>query len=421
MIYYSGHGITANNGSLLMCARNTRTDRRLTTAVSAETITRMIDHSAAAITIIILDCCYAGAFKTGDVAAELGGRGRYVLAATRSHDRAPDAEHGTGYSRFTAHLLQGLQGAAAQPDAEFVTVSDLYHYLRRRMAEDGPFIPQRRFDGDSDPVLARIGPERHHDTAVPGAVAGTGSQPASATPEGAPRPQRRRRRAIVTSAAVAATALALTALVAAGLPGRWHADGPAGTGGPTDTPTPVASAGTDPPNSVAPSPPMAGPASTRPPSGRQGAPVVPTTPATLTPSSKAKKSPAQSGTISSLRAGAKVRNCEYFSGTSHLAAGQSLILVIYTNSDPQKYAQQVINWDKPQTLNSWRGIQWFGSASPGDRYSVELMAVDLETSRAVKDADADVAANNLVPRATPLAIIEVEKTDGDPDNSCPWQ
>ncbi|GGL21075.1 caspase family protein [Mangrovihabitans endophyticus] len=190
LIYYSGHGITANNGSLLLCARNTRTDRRLTTTVSAETIRRMIDQSAAAVTIIILDCCYAGAFKTGDVAAELGGRGRYVLAATRSGDRAADAENGTGYSRFTGHLLRGLQGAAAQPDAACVTVSDLYHYLRKRMAEDGPFIPQRRFDGDGDPILARIGPEAHHDLAVPAAT-GTRSQPATAVSEGPPRPQRR--------------------------------------------------------------------------------------------------------------------------------------------------------------------------------------------------------------------------------------
>ncbi|WP_433303367.1 caspase family protein [Actinoplanes sp. CA-030573] len=88
LIYYSGHGITADNGSLLLCARNSRTDRRLATTLGAETISRMIDQSAAAATIIILDCCHAGAFKTADVAAELAGRGRYVLAATRSHDPA---------------------------------------------------------------------------------------------------------------------------------------------------------------------------------------------------------------------------------------------------------------------------------------------------------------------------------------------
>jgi hypothetical protein len=417
LIYYSGHGITANNGSLLLCARNTRTDRRLTTTVSAETITRMTDQSAAAVTIIILDCCYAGAFKTGDVAAELGGRGRYVLAATRSGDRASDAEHGTGYSRFTAHLLRGLQGAAAQPDAECVTVSDLYHYLRSRMAEDGPFIPQRRFDGDGDPVLARIAPQPHHEIATP-AAAGTRSQPTTALSEDPPRPQRRRRAAIVTTAAIASAG---AALAVAGLPGRWQANGPAATGGQAGTPTPVASAGTTPPSSLAPSLPPAGPASTRPTSGRQRPPVASTTLAAPGLSTKATRSPSVSGTITSLRAGAPARDCEYFSGTSHLAAGQSLILVIYTDKDAQKFAQQVIDWDKPETLSTWRGIQYFKSAPPGQKYTVELMAVDLEASRAVKDADAAAAANALAPHATPLAVSNVEKTDGDPANECPWQ
>jgi hypothetical protein len=422
LIYYSGHGITAHNGSLLLCARNTRTDRRLATTVSAETITQMIDQCAAAITIIILDCCYAGAFKAGDVAAEFGGRGRYVLAATRPHDRALDAEYGTGYSRFTAYLLKGLQGAAAQPDAEYVTVSDLYQYVQRRMAEEGPFIPQRRFDGDGDPILAHLGPEAHHD-AVRAVSSGPRPQPPTITPEGAPpppppRPRRRRGLVIATAAALA---LAGAALAVADPPGRWLADGSDGTRGQTTMPAPIADGGTGSASSLASSPPT-GPASTRPKSGSQGPPIVSTTPAALTVSNQPKGNPPQSGVISSLRSGAKVRNCEYFSGTSHLAAGQSLILVMYTDKDPQKYAQQVINWDKPETLSSWRGIQWFdGNAPPGQKYSVELMAVDLEASRAVKDASADVAANQLVPRATSLAIIEVEKTDGDPNNTCPWQ
>jgi len=198
----------------------------------------------------------------------------------------------------------------------------------------------------------------------------------------------------------------------------WRASGQ--TVGQTDTPTPLAGAGTGPASSLAPSP-LTGPASTRPKSGSQEPLIASTTPATSTLSGEPKGSPPQSGIISSLRSGAKVRKCEYFSGTSHLAAGQSLILVIYTDKYSQKYAQQVINWDKPETLSSWRGIQWFESAPPGQKYWVELMAVDLEASRAVKDASADVEANELVPRATSLAIIEVEKTDGDSNNSCPWQ
>lgn len=218
LIYYSGHGITADNGSLLLCARNSRLDRRLTTTVSAETITRMTDQSAAAITIIILDCCYAGAFKNGDVATELAGRGRYVLAATRSRERARDAEHGTGFSRFTGHLLRGLQGAAGRPGASYVTVSDLYQYLCSGMAKDGPSVPQRRFDGDGDPALARTSPRAARDLDAPSVPEPVAKHLTASATEHAQRSQRRR----VT---VLAAVVLCVAVIAGAAAAAWAATG----------------------------------------------------------------------------------------------------------------------------------------------------------------------------------------------------
>jgi Caspase domain len=217
LIYYSGHGITADNGSLLLCARNSRTDRRLTTTVSAETITRMTDQSAAAITIIILDCCYAGAFKTGDVATELAGRGRYVLAATRSRDRARDADHGTGFSCFTGHLLRGLQGAAAQPGSSYVTVSDLYQYLCSSMAKDGPFVPQRRFDGDGDPALARTSTRTAQGDAP--SVFERREAHVPARTSGHPPQLRRRRLTVFTAAVLTVAGVAAVAAAARDMTG----------------------------------------------------------------------------------------------------------------------------------------------------------------------------------------------------------
>ena len=154
-VYYSGHGLTADDGSLLLCGRNARTDRKLASTVSAETIGRMMRACAAAAIVIVLDCCHAGAFKTGEFAADLAGKGRFVLASSRSRDRAPDAEHDTGLSRFTGHLLRGLRGEALALGSDHITLSDLYRYVHRKMVEEGPIIPQRRFDGDGDIALAR--------------------------------------------------------------------------------------------------------------------------------------------------------------------------------------------------------------------------------------------------------------------------
>ncbi|MGE5828499.1 MAG: caspase family protein [Micromonosporaceae bacterium] len=155
-VYYSGHGLTADDGSLLLCGRNARTDRKLATTVSAETVNRMIRGCAAAAVVIVLDCCHAGAFKSGDLAGELAGRGRFVLTASRARDRAPDADHATGLSRFTGHLLRGLRGGAASAGADTITLSDLYRYVHRQMTSDGPVIPQQRFDGDGEVAIARL-------------------------------------------------------------------------------------------------------------------------------------------------------------------------------------------------------------------------------------------------------------------------
>ena len=419
VIYYSGHGITADNGSLLLCARNSRIDRKLTTTVSAETITRMTDQSAAAITIVVLDCCYAGAFKSGDVAAELAGRGRYVLAATRSRDRALDAEHSTGYSRFTAHLLRGLEGAAAQPGAQYVTISNLYQYLCRSMAADGPSVPQRRFDGDGDPALARIGPSARQGGTPPNAPEHARTQPTAVTARSASRPRRRRRRlTIVTAAAIATTALAVAALAITGLPGR-AVNGQARTDGKASAIPPAsASAGANNPTSI--TLPPTGPASAQP---TFAPPKRRTTSTATRPSNRSptiSPTTVSTASISSPGNGAKVKDCAYFSGTSHLAKGQSLILSMRSldNGDTQRYVEQVFKWDKPDELSSWRGAQYF-HGDPGQRYSVELMAVDLEKSRAAKAYDAAEAADALVPGATSLAVREVEREAGTVGNVCP--
>ena len=155
LVYYSGHGITSDDGHLLLCGRNSRTDRKLATTVSSETVNRMIQQCPAAAIVIMLDCCHAGAFKSGEFAAELSGKGRFVLAASRSRDRAPDAEHATGLSRFTGHVLRAMLGDAALPGADHITLSDVYRYVHRQMTSEGPVIPQRRFDGDGEVAIAR--------------------------------------------------------------------------------------------------------------------------------------------------------------------------------------------------------------------------------------------------------------------------
>ncbi|WP_369252387.1 caspase family protein [Geodermatophilus amargosae] len=156
LLYYSGHGLLSVRNTLMLAARDTRTDSLLATTVSATSIDSMIDASAATTTMIVLDCCYSGSFKGADLPKSLEGAGRYLLTSTRSGQLAQDADRRNGTSRFTTHLVEGLRSGAPDHDGDgFVDLDDLYGYVHRQLAAIGRQIPQRSFSGGGDVVVAR--------------------------------------------------------------------------------------------------------------------------------------------------------------------------------------------------------------------------------------------------------------------------
>ena len=168
LLYYSGHGLQDAHGQLYLCARNTRSDLVGATAVSSNWINEMIEDSAARVTIIVLDCCHSGAFKGGDSTQALSGRGRFVLASTRSAELAKDSDVRNGASLFTAALVDGLRRDAIDSDGDgMLSLDDLYGYVHRRLGSLGKHIPHKRFDGDGNPAIALRSVSSH-----PAAVSG---------------------------------------------------------------------------------------------------------------------------------------------------------------------------------------------------------------------------------------------------------
>ena len=67
LLYYSGHGVKSLEEELYLCAANTTLGVRLdATAVSASYVHKRIQESSATAKVLVLDCCYAGAFKSAD-------------------------------------------------------------------------------------------------------------------------------------------------------------------------------------------------------------------------------------------------------------------------------------------------------------------------------------------------------------------
>ena len=156
LVYFSGHGKLDQSGRLHLCMQDTESTDLLSTAVSSARINEFADASHARNVVIVLDCCYAGAFRGGDLGDAVAGPGRYVLTSCRGTQLANDATVENSTSFFTQHLVDGLIGAAADQDGDgYVTFSDLYAHVDRQLRAAGKQIPQRRVDGDGDVPLAK--------------------------------------------------------------------------------------------------------------------------------------------------------------------------------------------------------------------------------------------------------------------------
>lgn len=156
LLYFSGHGKLDLTGRLHLCMQDTESTDLLSTAVSSARINEFADASRARNVVIILDCCYAGAFRGGDFGDAVAGPGRYVLSSCRGTQLANDATVDNGTSYFTQHVVDGLLDAAVDHDGDgYVGFSDLYGYVDRRLRDAGKQIPQRRVDGDGDVRLAK--------------------------------------------------------------------------------------------------------------------------------------------------------------------------------------------------------------------------------------------------------------------------
>ena len=240
LVYFSGHGKLDKGSRLYLCMQDTDSTDLLSTAVSSVRINEFVDASRAHNVVIVLDCCHAGAFRGGEMGDAVAGPGRYVLTSCRGTQLANDATVDNETSLFTQHLVDGLVEAATDQDGDgYVTFSDLYAYVDRRLREADKQIPQRRVDGDGDLRMARRPQSAPAEVAPTGeavpvlevprpgqlkvppaggplpvgpAVAGDGTVDAAPT-TGGPQSTRTRRKVLV--AAAVALAIALVGVVIA--------------------------------------------------------------------------------------------------------------------------------------------------------------------------------------------------------------
>jgi len=150
VLYFSGHGIRDEIGSLYLAFKNTIRSRLRSTAIKSDYIKEAMDQSRSKRQVLILDCCNSGAFPQG-TKAELGGAmgmtkafqgyGRFVLTASDATQFAWEGDKVIGEtdnSLFTHFLVKGLEGEADSDGDGRITVDELYDYAYQQISSVTP-------------------------------------------------------------------------------------------------------------------------------------------------------------------------------------------------------------------------------------------------------------------------------------------
>lgn len=171
LVYLSCHGVLDRRNRLYFAAADTVKDHLSATGIPAAWLLEQLEECRARQQVVILDCCFSGAFANGskgdselDLERRLSGsgRGRAVLTASRAGEYSftGDALSGATVSGslFTAGLVEGLRTGAADTGGDgYITVDEAYDFVYHYVLSLGAAqTPQRWLSGGEGAiVLAR--------------------------------------------------------------------------------------------------------------------------------------------------------------------------------------------------------------------------------------------------------------------------
>lgn len=151
LLFFSGHGVKDDRGRLFFATCATRKTPKgelvKATAVPAAFVQDVMSNSRCKRQVVILDCCFSGAFAEGmtakddgtiDLQTQLGGEGRAVLTsstATQYSFEQPDSP----LSVYTRYIVEGIETGAADEDQDgIISIDELHEYARKKVQEAAP-------------------------------------------------------------------------------------------------------------------------------------------------------------------------------------------------------------------------------------------------------------------------------------------
>ncbi|MFI9384931.1 caspase domain-containing protein [Kutzneria sp. NPDC052558] len=172
LLHLSCHGLKGEAGDLYFTARDTRPQRLASSAISADFVQQCLRLSRSRSIVLLLDCCYGGAFAKGVRVRAAGdipvmdsfptGRGRAVITASSAMEFAFEGDeladaHEPTPSVFTSALVEGLRTGEADLDGDgLVALDELYDYVFDKVRERNPAqTPTKSIEMSGDLYLAR--------------------------------------------------------------------------------------------------------------------------------------------------------------------------------------------------------------------------------------------------------------------------
>ncbi|AHH99387.1 chaperonin GroEL [Kutzneria albida] len=170
LLYFSCHGVTTPQRRLYFATTNTVQDRPAGSAISRSFVNEQLEDCLAAGKLLLLDCCFSGAFVEGFKAARdevldnHENHGYVVLTASNAYEYAYEedtlAVESPQSSIFTDVLVQGLSTGDADLDGDgWIDSEELFKYVHDAVRVRRPDQSPRYFAYDAGPGLrvARAG------------------------------------------------------------------------------------------------------------------------------------------------------------------------------------------------------------------------------------------------------------------------
>ncbi|WP_293074181.1 GUN4 domain-containing protein, partial [Moorena sp. SIO4A5] len=172
LFYFSGHGIKDEKGYLYFATSDTRKQKGKfipPTALSSNDVRTEMENSFCKRQIVILDCCFSGAFTKGMIRkgdetvdlSQLSGRGRAILTSSNSIEDslAPEGSELSVYSRY---LVEGLKTGAGDLDGDGkISVDELHEYAQDKVLEVSPSMTPQfySFYSDTSRIFLALSPK----------------------------------------------------------------------------------------------------------------------------------------------------------------------------------------------------------------------------------------------------------------------